>query len=108
MSSTIKLVRGDNRPYIRLSLKDVDGNAINLTGAAVSIYFRQAGSESVLSTITASITGDAANGQVVFNFPGSTLDVEPGLYEGEVEIDFGGEIQTVYEILKFNVRDQFA
>lgn len=108
MSSTIKLVRGDNRPYITLRLKDVDDNAIDLTSATVRIYFRQAGSESVLSTLNATIHGSPTNGEVVFNFPGNTLDVEPGLYEGEVEIDFGGETQTVYEILKFNVRDQFA
>jgi hypothetical protein len=46
-------------------------------------------------------------GQVSFNFPGQTLDVEPGAYEGEVEIDFAGEKQTVYEFLKFTVRPQF-
>jgi hypothetical protein len=46
-------------------------------------------------------------GQVSFNFTGSTLDVEPGPYEGEVEIDFGGELQTVYDVLKFQVRQQF-
>jgi hypothetical protein len=90
-----------------LRLKDVDEDPIDLTSATVNVYFRQVGSESVLSTLSAQIQGAATNGEVTFNFPGSTLDVEPGLYEGEVEIDFGGEIQTVYEILKFNVRDQF-
>jgi hypothetical protein len=107
MSQRIKLVRGDNRPYIRLALKDVDGDPINLADSDVRVYFRAAGATSILSTITCTIT-DAANGEVVFNFPGNTLDVEPGPYEGEVEVDFGGEIQTVYQVLKFNVRDQFA
>lgn len=108
MAQTIKLVRGDNRPYIRLTLTESNGDAINLTGATVRVYFREVGSETVLSTLTCSVTGSPTAGVVTFNFPGSTLDVEPGIYEGEVEIDFGGEIQTVYDVLKFNVRDQFA
>jgi hypothetical protein len=108
MSKIIKLVQGDNRPYIRLTLKDVDNEAINLTGATVRVYFREAGAEEILSTLTCSIVGSPTNGVVVFNFPGNTLNVEQGIYEGEVEIDFGGEIQTVYDILRFNVRDQFA
>lgn len=105
--AAIKLVRGDNRPYIRLRLKDVDGNPIDLNDSTVRVYFRAAGTTTVLSTITCSIT-DATEGEVTFNFPGTTLNVEPGLYEGEVEVDFGPEVQTVYEVLKFNVRDQFA
>jgi len=45
---------------------------------------------------------------VRFNFPNGALDVDPGPYEGEVEIDFDGQIQTVYEVIKFTVREQFA
>lgn len=105
--ASIKLVKGDNRPYVRLALKDVDGEAINLSGASAVVYFRAAGSTTVLSTIPCSIT-NATGGELVFNFPGNTLNVEPGLYEGEVEVNFGGEVQTVYNVLKFNVRDQFA
>jgi hypothetical protein len=46
-------------------------------------------------------------GQVTFNFPGTTLNVPAGIYEGEIEIDFGAENQTVYDVLKFQVREQF-
>lgn len=106
--ASIKLVRGDNRPYIRLVLKDVDGDPINLEDSIVRVYFREAGAETVLATLTCTLVDDGVNGEVIFNFPGTTLDVEPGMYEGEIEIDFDGEIQTVYEVLKFNVRDQFA
>jgi hypothetical protein len=49
-----------------------------------------------------------STGRVRFNFPNNTLDVAPGPYEGEVEIDYDGEQQTIYEVLKFNVRAQFA
>lgn len=108
MATTIKLVRGDNRPYIKIALKDVDGDPIDLTQTTVRVYFREVGSTTVLSTLTCSVVGSPTSGEVQFNFPGSTLDVEPGMYEGEIEIDFDGEIQTVYEVLKFNVRDEFA
>jgi hypothetical protein len=106
-SEKIKLVQGDNRPYIKLTLKDADGVPMNLTAATVRVYFRAAGTTTILSTLPCTLIGDGSLGQCQFNFPGSTLDVEPGGYEGEVEVDFGGEIQTVYDILRFQVRPQF-
>jgi hypothetical protein len=46
-------------------------------------------------------------GQVQFDFLGGVLDVEPGMYEGEVVIDFAGQVQTVYDTLRFTVRENF-
>jgi hypothetical protein len=111
MAEKIKLVQGDNLPYIRLTLTDpLTGTAINVSDpdVLVRVYFRTAGSTSILSTITCEKVDGGTTGVVRFNFPNGVLDVEPGLYEGEVEIDFDGQIQTVYEVLKFNVRSQFA
>lgn len=107
MSTRIKLVQGDNRPYIKMTLKDADGTPINLGGCTVQMYFRAEGSDTVLSTIQCPVFGAPIDGQVVFNFPGDTLNVEPGPYEGEVEVNFGGEKQTVYSPIKFSVRQQF-
>lgn len=107
MADRIKLVQGDNRPYIRLTLTNPDGNVVNVSSATVRVKFRAAGSTTILSTITCSKPNGGSDGLVVFNFPGSTLNVEPGQYEGEVELDFGGELQTVYDVLKFTVRAQF-
>ena len=111
MSEKIKLVQGDNLPYIRLNLTDpLTSEVINLSGSdvIVRVHFRAAGSTTVLHTITCEKVGGGSTGVVRFNFPDGVLDVEPGPYEGEVEIDFDGQIQTVYEVLKFNVRSQFA
>lgn len=107
MTDKIKLVQGDNRPYIKLTLKDADGNPINLDATTVRVYFRAAGTDTVLNTFTCNLLNGGLNGQCSFNFTGNSLDVEPGSYEGEIEIDFGGEIQTVYDVLKFQVRKQF-
>lgn len=107
MTQRIKLVSGDNRPYIKLTLKDADGVPINLDGSTVRVYFRATGTDTILSVLTCSLINGGVTGQCSFNFPGATLDVEPGPYEGEIEIDFGPERQTVYDVLRFQVREQF-
>lgn len=107
MAERIKLVQGDNRPYIRMTLRQADGSVMNLTDATVVVYFRRTGEEQVLSTLTCTKVNGGVAGEVVFSFPGQTLAVEPGAYEGEIEIDFAGEKQTVYDVLKFTVRSQF-
>lgn len=107
MTDTIKLVSGDNRPYIKLTLKDADGVPINLDAATVRVYFRATGTEEILATLNCNLIDGGVNGQCSFNFPGTTLNVEPGPYEGEIEIDFGAERQTVYDVLRFQIREQF-
>ena len=106
MSEKIKLVQGDNRPYIKLTLTNPDGTIVNVSTATVLVKFRAAGSTTTLTTITCSKPNGGTDGVVMFNFPGTTLSIDPGQYEGEVEINFGGEFQTVYDVLKFSVRAQ--
>lgn len=109
MSDKIKLVQGDTRPYIRITLKDADGTAINVSGSTVRFKFRQSGTSGTLFTVVCSQINGGTDGVIVFNFPVGGLDVEPGAYEGEIEVDYGGgDIQTVYDLLKFTVRTQFA
>jgi hypothetical protein len=110
MSDKIRLVQGDNRPYIKLTLTDADGNAINLSDSdtVIRVYFRAVGSTEVLSTLLCSKLNGGVAGEVTFSFPSGALDVDAGQYEGEVEISFGTDKQTVYQTLKFVVRQQFA
>jgi hypothetical protein len=107
MAEKIRLVQGDNRPYIRMTLRQADGAAMNLSDATVVVHFRATGDDTVLSTLQCTKLNGGVGGEVFFSFPGQTLNVEPGSYEGEIEIDFAGEKQTVYEPLKFTVREQF-
>jgi hypothetical protein len=110
MTERIKLVQGDNFPYINLTLTDrATGEPMYLGDGDtfVRVYFRATGSATILSTILCEKVGEPNSGQVRFNFPDNTLDVPPGSYQGEVEVDFDGKKQTVYEVLKFNVRSQF-
>lgn len=108
MTEKIKLVQGDTRPQVKVTLtEETTGAVINLTGATVRLRFRQTGSTTVLDTLTGVITG-ATTGEVVFAWNPTTLNVDPGDYEGEIEITFSsGEIQTVYDLVKFKVRQDF-
>lgn len=110
MTEKIKLVQGDTKPALVCTITDeVTGLPITLTGATVRLKFRQVGSTTLTATITGSIT-DAAAGQVAF-LPASApqmLQGEPGDYEGEIEITFADStVQTVYDLLKFRVREDF-
>jgi hypothetical protein len=106
----IKLVQGDTKPALVCTLTDnTTGAPITLTGATVLLKFRAVGSTTLLATVTGSVT-DGPNGVVAFypaSAPGMLLG-DAGDYEGEIEVTFSdGTVQTVYDPLKFKVREQF-
>lgn len=106
---SIKLVKNDNRPYITLTLTDDAGSVIDVSdaGTSVVVYFRAVGTTTVLSTLTTTKVNTGNTGIVKFNFPGTALNVPAGAYEGEIEILWtGGDKQTVFNLLKFTVRDE--
>jgi hypothetical protein len=107
--SRIKLVQGDTLPYINLNLTNSDGSVLDVSSALVSVQvlFRAAGSTTTLNTITCTKPNGGSDGVVQFDFEGGILNVDPGAYEGEVVINFsGGRVQTVYDLLKFYVRQR--
>jgi hypothetical protein len=110
MTEKIRLVRGDTKPAIVCNLTDQNtGLAIAIGGATVRLKFREAGADQLTATVVGVVT-DGANGQVVF-YPSSApemLQNSAGDYEGEIEITFqDGTIQTVFDLLKFRVREDF-
>jgi hypothetical protein len=110
MAEKIKLVQGDTKPALVCNITDeTTGLAIVLTGATVRLKFREAGATTLTATVTGSVT-DGANGQVAF-YPASSpemLQGQAGDYEGEIEITFSDNtVQTVYDLLKFKVREDF-
>lgn len=109
-TNVIRLVRGDSKPFIILTLTDdITGSPINLSSPSTSVVvkFRQAGTTDVLATISTTKISNGTTGQVQFDFSGGVLNVEPGAYEGEVQINFGGNLQTVYDVIRFRVRENF-
>jgi hypothetical protein len=110
MSERIKLVKDDTRPALVCNLTDdTTGDPININGATVRLKFRAVGEETLQATVIGAVT-DGPAGQVAF-YPASApemLSGPAGDYEGEIEITFAdGQVQTVYDILKFKVREDF-
>jgi hypothetical protein len=110
MSEKIKLVQNDTRPALVCNITDdTTGAPLVITGATVVMFFREAGATTLQATVPGTVT-DGPNGQVVF-YPASApamLQGEAGEYEGEIQITFAdGQIQTVYDVLKFRVREDF-
>lgn len=108
-SERIKLVQGDTRPILVVTLTDeTSGDPINVSSATVRLKFREAGQTGLTATIVGAVT-DGNNGVVAFSWSTAPTSLsEDGNYEGEIEITFSDStIQTVYDLLKFKVRPEF-
>jgi hypothetical protein len=108
MSEKIKLVAGDTRPQVKVTLTDdTTGDPIDIgVGGTVALHFRATGTDVVLFTVAGTVV-DSVNGVVVFSWPPGSLDLDEGMYEGEIEITFpDGTSQTVYDLLNFKLRSQ--
>ena len=110
MANVIKLVQGDTKPSLVITLTDKSSNIpLNLTGITPGLKFRAAGMSELVGRVPGAVV-DAANGVCVFHWsevPG-ILNGEPGNYEGEVDLTYAdGTVQTVYETLYFYLRAQF-
>ena len=115
MAEKIKLVQGDTRPQLRVTITEESADChshsravTDIEGATCIMKFRAAGTSTVLDTLNGNVT-NGAGGEVVFVWNANTRDVPAGDYEGEIEITFpnGGGKQTVYELLKFKLREDF-
>lgn len=126
MAEKIKLVQGDTRPALVVSLTDQNSGApLGINGATCRLYFRALGDTTILATLVGvTIPGivladgtlnfnapynlSGSGGRVQFNWGSTDLDQEAGDYEGEIEVTFpDGTVQTVYDKLKFKLREQF-
>lgn len=112
MAEKIKLVQGDTYPQIKITLTDQStGLPIDLTGATVNLHFRVVGSTTKLFSRSGVVNvGTAAQGKAIFTWQPGDLDIAAGDYEGEVEIYWAntGARQTVYDLLKFRVREDIG
>lgn len=126
MTDKIRLVQGNTRPNIVLTIKNLKtGVALDLSdvNTVVRLKLRAAGSTAVKATLnciklvgaqidgeittTAPYAAAGSGGRVYVVWTPLALDTA-GEFEGEVEATFADtSVQTVYEILKFKVRKQF-
>lgn len=120
-SDTIKLVVGDTLPELTFTLKDSNTAAsgqtldpensdtwapIDLSNGSVRLRIREVGSSTVLTTILCTLTSPTT-GVCTCLFPSGTWTTS-GTFEGELEFTKSdGNIQTVQDLVKFKVRDDF-
>lgn len=107
--STIKLVRNDTGPQLRLTLTDsLTGSAVDLTGATVTLHLRAIDTTTVLVSRNATITVPAT-GIAIVAWQGTDLDLAAGEYEGEVEtVLASGLRETIFDLLQFTIREDFT
>ena len=121
-STTLNLVVGDTFPELTFTLKDSNTAAsgttldeedsdtwaaISIAGGTVRLRTREVGSTTVLSTITCTRVGDGTAGQCTLIWPAGTWTAA-GTFEGEIELtDSNSYVQTVNDLIKFIVRDDF-
>jgi hypothetical protein len=108
---TYQLVQSDQAPQIQAVLKRADDNSIiDFSGGSCALKFRAKGATTTLFTLAAADVGDNfQDGIAVFSFSGTQLSLAEGYYEGEIEITYSsGTIETVYQVLDFYLREDFA
>lgn len=103
------LVQGDIGTDIQATItRKHDGSVVDLTSATATLKLRKRGTTTVFKTLTnVSSAGDKALGLATFTFGSGDLDIDEGYYEGELSVSEDGNIETVYEIYEFHVREDF-
>jgi hypothetical protein len=124
---TINLVSGDDKPELNFTLRDSNTAAtgatldpddattwapIDLSSQVVKLHFRPLGGtleNTTVNTMTCTVTAPATNGECIMQWNATTLDVDAGTYEAEIELtdSVSGRVQTIFDKLKFKVRDDF-
>jgi hypothetical protein len=111
MAETFKYVKGDTGPQLRVVLtNETDSTPKNLTGGSVTLHFRAAGEDTALFSRALTIeSSTAANGVAVVEWQTNDLNQEAGAYEGELEVLLSSGLrETVFDKIKFKIRDDFA
>lgn len=107
--ATIKLVRNDTAPQLRLALTDSQtGGAIDLTGATVALHLRAVNTTTLLLTRNAVIQSPTTAGIAILAWQTGDLDLDAGDYEGEIEVTLAdGTVETLFNPLQFTLREEF-
>lgn len=93
MTDTFRFKRGDTRPILQATLRDLNGSIDLTTAVVVKLLLKTADG---VTAVTGNCTiVDAPNGKVTYTWVSPNTSV-PGVYRGEFEITWGtGLIETV-------------
>lgn len=108
--ATIRLVRDDTGPQLRLTFTDqVTGEAVDLSGGTVTLYMRAVNTTTVLVTRQAVVQAPATAGIAVIAWQVGDLNLPAGDYEGEVEVLLSSGLrETQFDLLQFTIREDFT
>ena len=112
--TTLLLVEGDTKAQIQATITRSDtGSAVDLNNtSSVVMRFRKEFSSTLIATLTGSqgSSGDFASGIVTFDFGSNLVGLAAGEYEGEIELTNSGDSnkETVFEVIKFIIREDFG
>ena len=84
--------KGDLRPTLRITVKDGNNDAVNLTGATVTFRMKLKGASAYKVNSAATLV-DAPNGVVEYLWSGTDTDTA-GIYFAEFRIVLSGAQQT--------------
>jgi hypothetical protein len=108
------LIQGDNFPPYVFTIRDSTGQAADFSSygsLVVRARFREQGYPLSLAVITCSDVDKAIGQFMIDSWPEAVAAAEEGIHELEIEVDYLGDesrIQTVYDIVKFKVFEQFG
>ena len=94
----IILHQGDDLPSLFFQIFDEESDCfIDLSdvGTIVTFKFREKNTDTVLETIVCAKIDGGDAGFVEMVWPATALDATDGRYEGELSVDFNGDIQTI-------------
>lgn len=120
---TINVVAGDDKPEINLIIKDSNTalagqtldpddsdtwDLVDISNPTITVKFKKLGESTILDTLNCTKVAPYTNGECFMTWNLTTLDVVAGLYEGEIVLTYdNGRIQTLFDKLKFKVREDF-
>jgi phage baseplate assembly protein gpV len=90
---TFYIKQNDTSPHLSATLKDADGNLIDLTSATVRFHMRKIGGSTALVDAAATVVAEDA-GSVRYNWQAEDTET-PGSFHAEFEVTYAsGDIET--------------
>lgn len=105
------LVQGDTGTQIKVTFsREGTSEEVDLTNATILLKVRKESQDTVNFTVTG-LKVNNVNNEAVFRLGDNMIGIEPGRYEGEVQVTFpdNGDTleETVYEIINLYIREEF-
>lgn len=110
MSNPLKLVSGDNLPNVQVTMTDkATGLPVDISDplTTITVKMRALGTAAILATLPGALVTNGTDGMFSFAFPGNSLSVPAGQYEFEINLNFNGNVQRVYDVIRAQIRAGF-